>query len=190
MSLQRTQEQARAAAAWANIKGCLAQVIEVVRKDVDDLQRRRENNPNDSEVQGRYRSCTARLAQLQSEKGGRDWKKSFSSHVKKFPMLVLANGLGTALAFLKAKGGNDPRIEEEILYQYISQWVTAQIWGGSGDANLLTRLVTSASDIDYRRATKEALAFIVWLKRFAEAEFEAKPEFPLEPQEASAAVEE
>jgi len=182
MSLQRTQEQERAAAAWARIIGCLAHVIEIVRSDVDALRHRVENHPNDNEGQRQLAARQRLLDRLRSEKGGRDWQNSFGSQVKKLPMHVLANGLGTALAFLKAKGGNDPSAEQEVLYRYISQWVTAQLWGGSGDANLLSRIINSPDVNDYRRATREALAFVVWLKRFAEAEFDAKPELASEPQ--------
>jgi CRISPR-associated protein Cmr5 len=127
---------------------------------------------------------------LQDPKNGREWQQSYASHVKKFPMLVLTNGLGQTLAFLRAKGKNDRAAEEEVLYHQISNWVTAQIWGGEGDAGLLPKLIApdSGSDV-YRRATVEALAFVNWLKRFAEAALEAEPDLTVEEEEEEEAHE-
>lgn len=125
----------------------------------------------------RLRNLRKRLGRLQDPKIGREWQKSYASHVKKFPMLVLTNGLGTTLAFLQAKGKNDPSAEEEVLYRHLSRWVTAQIWGGEGNTDLLSQLIAPSAGSDvYRRATVEALAFVNWLKRFAEAKFEAEPD--------------
>jgi CRISPR-associated protein Cmr5 len=188
MSFQQTKEQERAAAAWTKITGCLQQAIQDVRRQVDSLQRRVDSSPSERDCQ-RLEELRKKLSKLESKKGGREWQESFASHVKKLPMLVLANGLGATLAFLKAKGKNDPSAEEEVLYRQISQWVTGQIWGGTGDANLLTRLIASSSDSNvYRRATTEALAFAVWLKRFAEAELEAEPDLTPEAEEESPAA--
>jgi CRISPR-associated protein Cmr5 len=85
----------------------------------------------------------------------------------------LTNGLGQTLAFLCSKGKKEGRFkadsEHAALYRHISKWVAKEMdWGGD---DLLTRLIDedTGSD-DYRRATTETLAYLVWLKRFAEAE--------------------
>jgi CRISPR-associated protein Cmr5 len=75
-------------------------------------------------------------------------------------------GLGQTLAFLRAKGKNAGWDEHTILNQHISSWVVAQI-GKSGE---LLDVVRQESSEVYRQATAEALAFLGWLKRFAEAE--------------------
>ncbi|HEY9786346.1 MAG TPA: type III-B CRISPR module-associated protein Cmr5 [Candidatus Obscuribacterales bacterium] len=104
---------------------------------------------------------------------GQDYEGRYGAVAKKFPALVLTNGLGQALAFLRAK--NKP--QHRAFYKHVSSWVTAQTYGIEGDDKLLERLIgaapgyESSSDI-YRRATTETLAFINWLKRFAEAELE------------------
>jgi CRISPR-associated protein Cmr5 len=126
MSLQKTQEQRRAAKAWEQVSGVK----------------------------------------------GKSHAGKYGSLAKKFPMLVLTNGLGHALAFLRAKN----KAHHAALYGHLSAWVTEQVYGkGGGDEKLLERLIgavsgcASNSDV-YRRATTEALAYIAWIKRFAEAE--------------------
>jgi CRISPR-associated protein Cmr5 len=103
----------------------------------------------------------------------KSWQGKYGAWVKKFPALVLTNGLGHALAFLRSKN----KEHHSALYGHVSSWTTKEIFGvASGDDKLLERLMgahpyEARADSDmYRRATTEALAFTVWLKRFAEAE--------------------
>lgn len=94
----------------------------------------------------------------------RRYANDYGSTIKRVPMMILTNGLGQALAFLKAKGkGGDN--EHEAVFKHISEWVTADMkW-----ENDLLMEIRERSSHDYRRATTEALAYINWLKRFAEA---------------------
>jgi len=84
----------------------------------------------------------------------------------KTPSLILTNGLGQTLAFLKAKGKGDPSDEHEVLYQHMSNWLKQQL---KLNGDLLEWIVNSANSQQYRLATMEALALLQWLKRFAEA---------------------
>src|SRR5207244_643045 len=108
---------------------------------------------------------------------GQGYEGKYGSLAKKFPALVLTNGLGQALAFLRAKGkdskGRD-KPEFQNLYRHISIWVSSQIYNQK-DGKLLERLIgdvagAACDSNTYRRATAETLAFMTWLKRFAEAE--------------------
>lgn len=97
---------------------------------------------------------------------GKNYEGQYGGWAKRLPALVLTNGLGQTLAFLRAKGkgpGNAP----QTLYQHISEWVIDQV--GPGTGSLLEWLLKQDSST-YRRATTETLAFLNWLKRFAEAE--------------------
>ncbi len=99
------------------------------------------------------------------------FKKEYGSLARKVPMLVLTNGLGQTLAFLKAKGKNDSSDEHTMLFQHLSRWVLSQVAPASTGTNCdLLDWVLKSGSADYRRATLEALAFLNWLKRFAEAE--------------------
>jgi len=98
-------------------------------------------------------------------------KKKYGSLARKVPMLVLTNGLGQTLAFLKAKGKNDPADEHTVLFRHLSSWVLSQVDPSAAASNGdLLRWVLQNDSAAYRRATMEALAFLTWLERFAEAE--------------------
>ena len=93
-------------------------------------------------------------------------------------MLVLTNGLGQTLAFLLSKAKRyDPSARRkpearahDLLYTHLSRWVLEQlrVGVGQGQGDLL-EWVLSTDSAGYRRATAEALAYLNWLKRFAEA---------------------
>lgn len=81
------------------------------------------------------------------------------------PAHIQTNGLGQTLAFWRSKGRTKPA---DILYSHVSEWVCPRMnWSETDD--LLTKL-TACSIQKYRRATAETMAFLIWLKRFAEAE--------------------
>jgi CRISPR-associated protein Cmr5 len=94
-------------------------------------------------------------------------EKEYNSWVKKVPVLILTNGLGQTLAFLKSKSDR----EKELLYAHLSAWLMPEMsWSPPAQQknDLLERLIHESS-ANYRRATIEALAFLNWLKRFADA---------------------
>jgi CRISPR-associated protein Cmr5 len=104
-----------------------------------------------------------------------DFKKKYGSFARRVPMLVLTNGLGQTLAFLfsKAKFQEQNRsVEAQAygeLFHHLSKWTMSQIAPTSSDQTLLDWILRGDSAA-YRRATTEALAYLTWLKRFAEAE--------------------
>ncbi len=94
--------------------------------------------------------------------------KDYRSLVRGFSSMILLNGLGQALAFLKAKGKNKNDNHHEILYQHINLWLK-EYFGIEEDFNILEK-IRNEDSYQYRLYTKETLAFLVWLKKFAEAE--------------------
>ena len=96
----------------------------------------------------------------------RNYKKEYSSLAKGAPADIQSNGLGQTLAFWRAKKESE---EHDALYHHVSSWVTKRIAPG---VDLLEWITKKASTEDYRRATTEAMAFLAWVKRFAEAELE------------------
>ncbi len=99
-----------------------------------------------------------------------DFKKKYGSLARRVPMLVLTNGLGQTLAFLRAKGN-----EHTTLLEHLSTWTMSQVAPGASERDLLTWVLNNDSAA-YRRATAEALAYLTWLKRFAEAELPTEEE--------------
>lgn len=104
-----------------------------------------------------------------------DFKKKYGSLARRVPMLVLTNGLGQTLAFLRSKGKNDASDEHNVLFNHLSTWTISQVAPKAGKQNLLDWVLNSESTA-YRRATAEALAYLAWLKRFTEAELPTEEE--------------
>lgn len=102
-----------------------------------------------------------------------DKKKEYLSNVRKMPMQIKTNGLGAALAFAFAKGSKNgtPQTEKAwgLLYQHIEHWLRAdnkQLI--QFENNRLAAKLTEVDSATYRAVTIEVLAFLSWLKRFAE----------------------
>lgn len=100
----------------------------------------------------------------------------YGSLARKMPTLIQVNGLAQTLAYLKAKGKeNDPKKEHFVqAFDHLSGWIcNNRLKSGTGD--LLARVLVMDSQT-YRFVTNEALAFLQWLKRFAEAELGTEDE--------------
>jgi len=111
------------------------------------------------------------------------YKKEYGSQARGLPAMIQTNGLGQTLAFLKAKGKNEDNAYKG-LYTHLNRWTFARLTGDNtekplpgtrgGDRqplqsrDLLEWLIHHDSAL-YRRATNEALAYALWLRRFAEA---------------------
>lgn len=130
-SLQQTQEQERAAAAWKRIS-------EQVK--------------------------------------GTTWAGEYRTLVRSATTDILTNGLGQTLAFLLAKdkgAKGNPLNPHWALSTHLAGWIANR---DGRDANpkfsnvsLLKWLTGEGSDV-YRQTTVEVIAYLNWLKRFAEAE--------------------
>lgn len=93
----------------------------------------------------------------------------YLSYVKALPATILQNGLGQAMATLRAKGGdkNDPH---RRLYEDVQSWLC----GGDEESPFpkqtdLLEAITSNDHQHYLKAQAEAQAYLVWLKKFAAA---------------------
>ena len=93
-------------------------------------------------------------------------QKEFKALAQNAPADIQTNGLAQTLAFWNAKGES----HHQALYQAVSEWVMKEM--GQLGKDILEWITDGNTGSDsYRRATAEALAFLVWVKRFAEAEF-------------------
>ncbi len=105
----------------------------------------------------------------------KDAKKDFNSEkkskeykvlVKGFPSMIVNNGLGQALAFLKAKGKD----HHSALYKNIDDWFKNPASPITiNNTDILKHIINSTS-LDYRYITEEALLLINWFKKFVDAE--------------------
>lgn len=102
---------------------------------------------------------------------GADGKEKFVQQAKKLPSRILTSGLGQAMAFLAAKN------ECPELQRALNDWIGAQAWARlhaetlKPDATLIDRIIHGDSAF-LRMATREAIAYLQWLNRFAEAQLE------------------
>ena len=88
-------------------------------------------------------------------------------------MLIKTNGLGAAMAFAFAKGSKDGELSEKkawgLLYLHIEQWLAQdekQIIEFKKH-RLIQQLLNEPSTT-YRAVTVEIMAFLAWLRRFAD----------------------
>lgn len=98
-------------------------------------------------------------------------RKEYRTTVMKLPSLILTNGLGQTLAFLKSKGKGVVSNPEEKVYSDLQEWLHSGEtinWGNANHDELIERIMAIDSD-KYRLVTSEALSFLSWLKRFADA---------------------
>jgi len=108
-----------------------------------------------------------------------NYQKEYGQLAKSAPADIQANGLGQTLAFWRARGSKDGKPKDGgnnahwKLQEHVSAWVMGQMEQQHRDG-LLCWIMAEASTDDYRRATAEAIAFLNWLKRFAEAELGGK----------------
>lgn len=119
----------------------------------------------------------------------------YKSYVQKIPTMILTNGLGQTLAFIKAKMKLNPAKNKEetekkddrnrkkpqnaygLIYKHITNYITSNSTARirmPSNRDDLTEWVISCDSTNYRYITQELLAFLNWLKRFAEGMIEGE----------------
>lgn len=105
-----------------------------------------------------------------SEAKKQNYADKYGQLARSAPADIQANGLGQTLAFWRAKQKDE---QYKALYQHVAGWIKHQL-NFSQPADLLEWIMNKATTDEYRRATTEAIAFLIWVKRFAEAELGGK----------------
>jgi len=130
---------------------------------------------NNGTIRTKLEQGRAAYAYECAEKGAKlTKKKEYKSYVKKLPMLIKTNGLGAAIAFTFAKGSKAGNPEETdpwgLLYRQIEEWLRKDEKKLINfQPNELAKELTKIDSAPYRAVTVEVLAFLNWLKRFADA---------------------
>lgn len=144
--------------------------------------------------QQRAEKAWAQVSGVDGNKG-----KEYHTLVRQAPAMIKMNGVGQMLAFLLAKEKKDAQDVRQknkdqlgapgLLYKHLEEWLigdeggTSTVederirhlkapipWKKTDKPTVIQRVVEEDSTI-YRQATREALAYLGWLKRFAEARF-------------------
>jgi len=92
--------------------------------------------------------------------------------ISKIPAMILQNGLLAAAAFCDAEGGGGNRPQQRNAMLAIAghlreRGITGQ--EANGDLKAFLRDLSSKDSLTLQRATAEALAYLSYLKRFANA---------------------
>ena len=97
-------------------------------------------------------------------------QKDFKSAIRKLPAMLLTSGLGQTVAFHLSKGKDKPhyKIIENVAKALEKLTKIYDI----GDADSFIKKISNCNHETYIILANEALKYITWLKRFAEAELE------------------
>jgi len=98
----------------------------------------------------------------------KNFEKDYKSLVKKVPVLIMTNGLGNTLGYLKSKG----KKHHKELIGNINRWATKREFGGDDILEWIIDGETSSFQV--MQASREVLCMLNWLKRFATAELEGE----------------
>ena len=101
-------------------------------------------------------------------------QKSYKSYVAGLPALIVMSGLGQALATLlsQSKGNKD---SHRLLYDHLAQWLgrpdpeAPYPNAAKADTKHLMEEIMANSQDSYLHAQAEAMAYLEWLKKFAQA---------------------
>jgi CRISPR-associated protein Cmr5 len=119
------------------------------------------------------RACHALRRIQEHGKAGKHFYKNYVSCAESLPATILMNGLGQACATLLAKAEGVLEKPHGLLYVDLQLWLCgpdpAAPYRNGGN---LMDAITRGDQTAYLRAEAEALAYLVWLKKFARAYLE------------------
>ena len=102
-------------------------------------------------------------------------KKEYKAYVKKIPMFIKTNGLGSTFAFINSKNSKDVY---QLIYNQTKEWLNKddkKLINIKEDDDLVEKII-SLNSPEYRAVTIEVLAFFNWLRRFADGLIEEEAE--------------
>jgi CRISPR-associated protein Cmr5 len=101
-------------------------------------------------------------------RGGEGNCKEYRQELQQLPSRILASGLGQTLAFYAAKGAE----AHEAIGGQLARFLLER---GQNTLDLLNHVVELKEAGEYRRITREALAYSEWLKRYSAALISKEP---------------
>ena len=94
---------------------------------------------------------------------------NYKSYVKKIPMMILNNGLGATFAFIYSKKQKNEAYG--LIYTQVDEWLQESYINKPKNSDLIKWIINQNSQ-EYQAITNEVLAFLGWLKRFADGMIE------------------
>lgn len=110
------------------------------------------------------------LDQIRAQNALADAKGLDRSAISKLPGLILSNGLLSAAAFCEAEGGGENRNHLKAAMKGIAKHLSQRGIASAGiqETPALINDLSTKDSITLQRATSESLAYLSFLKRFAE----------------------
>lgn len=104
----------------------------------------------------------------------KNYADKYASYAAGLPAAIIANGLGQAAATLLAAAKGDKNDPHMILFEHLEHWLCredkqAPYFTPAGQPKELMNKIVNNDRDTYMRAQAEALAWLQWLKKFAEA---------------------
>ncbi len=117
-------------------------------------------------------ACVADYLKNKKEEGARESFKSFTAGV---PAMILQNGLGLTMAFIRSKKSEKDEKYKKV-YEAIEDWLTTESEttralfssGQKKDIDFFRRL-NQLEHNEYQVVQNEALSIVEWIKRYAAA---------------------
>jgi len=104
-----------------------------------------------------------------------DLEKDYRSYVSGLPANIVRSGLGQAAATELAKSDGDQGDAHYRLYRHLEEWLTCADYSAPyPQADDLIDAISSNDQADYVHAQTEALAWLKWAKKFAQAKLERR----------------
>jgi CRISPR-associated protein Cmr5 len=134
----------------------------------------------------RRAAAALKLIQAYAEAAPEKERLAYAGYIKSLPAAIVMNGLGQALATELAQGGKDtgkgqggiaPNAHAQI-YRHLEQWLCGddpevpfrcRRLGRPASEPVLMHCLCEADQQIYLLAQAESMAFIEWLKKFANA---------------------
>lgn len=100
---------------------------------------------------------------------GEETQKKFRQLARSAPADIMTMGLGQTSAFWASSG----KEHDQKMIEHVKGWLRTQALIQDQEVNLVDWVVAIDDMLTYRRATRETLAFLAWVKRFAEAKLDS-----------------
>lgn len=118
-------------------------------------------------------SCIKRHEQRNQNRSEPDYG-NYVSYVQSLPPTIVMNGLGQAMATLLSKANGNLEEPHGMLYANLQDWLcgndaAAPYPNAPGGDTRLIEAIVGGTERQYLHAQAEALAYLIWLKKFANA---------------------
>lgn len=106
------------------------------------------------------------------QRKAKNFRDEYKSYAESLPASIVMNGLGQACAMLLAQAKGQPAKQDahRLLYDHLQDWLRGREYAAvyPEDQDLMEAVIYHGQR-EYIRAQVESLAYLDWLKKFAQA---------------------